>query len=281
VVLPARPGKPRDNAKVEVAVQVVQRWILARLRKQTFFSLAELNQAISVLLEDLNERPMKRVGKSRRQLWEEIDRPALKPLPVHRPEQAEWKECGINIDYHIEVDHHLYSVPYQLRHDGKVRVEARFTATVVEVFFRGSRVASHPRRYDGKPSTLAEHMPSSHRAHAEWTPSRLINWAKQTGAATGRVVVGILESRPHPEQGYRACLGLMRLGRQYGAQRLEAACERAEHLRSFSFSTVKNILASSQDRVPFVPPNVATSATPTHDNIRGGQHYAASKEHEC
>jgi transposase len=152
---------------------------------------------------------------------------------------------------------------------------------MVEIYSKGRRVVSHPRRYDGQPSTLAEHMPSSHREHAEWTPSRLIHWGQKSGPATGRLVAGILERRPHPEQGYRACLGLMRLGRLYGAARLEAACERAEHLRSFSYRTVNNILTSAQDRLPLEVEVPAKEATRTHDNIRGGLYYAATKEHEC
>lgn len=278
VAIPARAGEPRDKAKVEAMVQVAQRWILARLRNRTFFSLSDLNQAVWELLDGLNERTMQRLGQSRRELWEQIDRPALRPLPVQRYEHAEWKRCRVNIDYHIEVDHHVYSVPYPLI--GEV-LEARYSSTLVEVYFKGQRVTSHPRRYDRQPSTLAEHMPSSHRAHAEWTPSRLIHWAEKTGPATGRVVEGILRSRPHPEQGYRACLGLLRLGRLYGSPRLEAACERAEHLRSFTYSTVKNILGKAQDRLPLTPDSVAQRATSSHDNIRGGDYYAAAKEHEC
>jgi transposase len=193
VVIPARPGKAKDKARVESMVQVAQRWILARLRNRTFFSLEELNAAIAVLLEDLNGRKMQKIGKSRRELWEQLDRPALKALPIHRYEQAEWKVCRVNIDYHIEVDRHPYSVPFQLLGE---QVEARFTSAVVEVYYKGRRLDSHPRRYDHQPSTKAEHMPSSHRAHAEWTPSRLIHWAEKTGPATGRVVAGILRSRP-------------------------------------------------------------------------------------
>jgi transposase len=152
---------------------------------------------------------------------------------------------------------------------------------VVEIYYQGRRLLSHVRRYDHQPSTLAEHMPSAHRAHAEWTPSRLIRWAEKSGPATGRVVKGILESRPHPEQGYRACLGLMRLGRRYGAARLEAACQRAEHLRSYSYRTVKNILSSAQDRLPLDNHPTAEKATPAHDNIRGAHYYAAAEEDEC
>lgn len=280
VVLPARPGKAKDKAKVELMVQVAQRWILARLRNRTFFSLEELNAAIAVLLEDLNARKMRKLGKSRREQWEELDRPALKALPVYRYELAEWKTCRVNIDYHIEVAKHIYSVPSPLLGQ---EVEARVTSAVIEVYSHGKRLLSHPRRYDGRPSTLPEHMPSSHRAHAEWTPSRLIHWGEKIGPAAGRVVAGILESKPHPEQGYRACLGLIRLGKSYGEDRLEAACARAEHLRSYSYSTVKNILSSSQDRLPLEKDAPVREATPNHDNIRGGSYYAANttKEHEC
>jgi transposase len=278
VVIPARPGKAKDKARVESMVLVAQRWILARLRNRTFFSLEDLNAAIAELLDDLNGRKMQKIGKSRRELWQQIDRPALRALPATRYEQAEWKVCRVNIDYHIEVDRHVYSVPYQLLGE---QMEVRFTRTVVEVYYKGRRLLSHRRRYDGQPSTVAEHMPSAHRAHAEWTPSRLIHWAEKTGPATGRVVAGILKSRPHPEQGYRACLGLMRLGKRYGADRLEAACERAEYLRAFSYTTVKNILASSQDRIAVDKDVPAKQATHNHDNIRGGSYYAASKEHEC
>jgi transposase len=161
------------------------------------------------------------------------------------------------------------------------QVEARYTSLIVEVYYKGRRLDSHSRRYDHQPSTKPEHMPSSHRAHAEWTPSRLIHWAEKTGPATGRLVAGILRSRPHPEQGYRACLGLMRLGRSYGAERLEAACTRAEHLRSYSYRTVKNILASAQDRLPFEGEAPPLAPTPSHENIRGAAYYAADEENEC
>jgi transposase len=277
VVVPARPRKPQDKAKVESMVLVVQRWILARLRNRTFFEPVELNAAIRELLELLNGRPMQKTGVSRRELWERLDRPALKPLPAGRYEIAQWKLCRVNIDYHVDVERHPYSVPYQLIHED---VEARYSASVVEIYYKGRRVASHPRRYNHQPSTLSEHMPSSHRAHAEWTPSRLIHWAEKTGPATGRVVAGILKNRPHPEQGYRACLGLMRLGRRYGAERLEAASTRAEHLRSYSYRTVKNILAAAQDRLPFEG-EPSHDPTPPHDNIRGADYYAATEEDEC
>ena len=278
VVIPARPRKPKDKAKAESGVLLAQRWILARLRNLTFFSIEELNQAIRELLEDFNDRPMQKLGVSRRQLWEQLDRPALKSLPLERYEMGEWSKCRVNIDYHIEVNRHVYSVPYQLLRE---QVEARSSVSIVEIYYKGRRVTSHRRRYDHRPSTKPEHMPSSHRAHSEWTPSRLIGWAEKSGPATGRLVAEILRSRPHPEQGYRACLGLMRLGRRYGEQRLEAASLRAEHLRSYSYRTVKNILSSAQDRLPFEQENPSVPATPVHDNIRGADYYAAHEEESC
>jgi transposase len=215
---------------------------------------------------------------SRRQLWERVDRPALKALPASRYEAGEWSPCRVNIDYHVEVARHLYSVPYQLV--GQL-LEARYTRTIVEIYYKGRRLESYPRRYDRGATTRAEHMPSSHRAHAEWTPSRLVHWAEKTGPACGRTVTGILKSRPHPEQGYRACLGLMRLGKCYGAARLEAACERAEHLRSYSYRTVMNILAPSHDRLP-LSEEAHEAATAAHDNIRGGSYYTApAKQEKC
>ena len=270
VVVPARPAKARDKAKVEAMVLVAQRWILARLRDQTFFSLAALNAAIRTLLDDLNDRPLQRLGVSRRTLYERIDRPALRPLPATRYVVAEWKPCRVNIDYHVEVARHPYSVPYQLIHE---QVEARFTTTTVELFYKGRRITSHRRRYDGQPSTKPEHMPRAHRAHAEWTPSRLIRWAERTGPATGQLVAELLRRRPHPEQGYRACLGIMRLGRQYGDARLEAASARAVTLGSYRYRTLQNILAAGQDRLPLAAPPEATP-TPMHANIRGATYYA-------
>ena len=278
VVIPARPGKPRDKGAVETGVLLAQRWILARLRNQTFFDLGALNAAIRVLLDDLNDRPMKELGVSRRALYEQLDRPALRSLPADRYVLAQWKRCRVNIDYHILVERHAYSVPFQLL---RAQVDVRYTTATVEVFCKGRRVASHRRRYDGQPSTAAEHMPSAHRAHAEWTPSRLIRWAEKVGPATGQLAARILQSRPHPEQGYRAVLGIMRLGRRHGDARLDAACARAMALGSCRFHTVKNILAAGQDRLPLEPP-AETTPTPTHANIRGAAYYAATtREDPC
>ena len=193
---------------------------------------------------------------------------------------AQWTPCRVNIDYHVAVARHPYSVPYQLIHE---LVEARYTTTTVELYYKGRRITSHRRRYDGQPSTKPEHMPRAHRAHAEWTPSRLIRWAEQTGPATGRLVAEILRSRPHPEQGSRARPGIMRLGRRYGDARLDAASARALALRSSRYHTVKNILASGEDRLPLEGPAEAHPPTRTHDNIRGAAYYAptTSEEERC
>ena len=277
VVVPARPRKPRDKAAVGNGVLIAQRWILARLRHQTFFSLDALNRAIRTLLDALNDRPMQQLGVSRRVRYAQLDRPALRPLPAARYVLTQWTPCRVNIDCHVQVARHPYSVPYQLIHE---LVEARSTTTTVELYYKGRRITSHRRRYDGQPSTKPEHMPRAHRAHAEWTPSRLIRWAEQTGPATGRLVAEILRSRPHPEQGYRACLGIMRLGRRYGDARLEAASARALALRSYRYHTVKNILASGQDRLALEGPAEASPPTRTHDNIRGAAYYAPATPEE-
>jgi transposase len=271
VVIPARAYKPRDKAKVEQSVLLAERWILASLRNRTFFSLAELNAAIREKVTELNGRVMKRMGVSRRELYEKYDRPALKPVPAVRYEMAVWKECGVNIDYHVEFEHNLYSVPNALVGQ---RVEVRATARCVEIFLRSSRVASHARlSFRGQVSTESSHMPAAHRAHKEWTPSRLIAWAEKTGPDTGHVVAEILRSRPHPEQGYRACLGLMRLSRTHGEERLEAACRRAKRLGAESYGTVKNILKSGLDRHELPPEGKAPSLLPDHENIRGAACY--------
>ena len=278
VVIPARVRKPRDKAKVEAGVLLVQRWILAALRNCTFFSLAELNEAIREKLHELNERPMKKLSVSRRERFERIDRPALKPLPADRYEMAQWKPCRVNIDYHVEVEKNFYSLPYQLIHE---LVEARFSARTVEIYFKNRRVTSHPRLFGrAMHSTQPEHMPRSHREHAEWTPSRLISWAGKAGPATGRLVSEILHRRAHPVQGYRACLGVMRLGKTHGPERLEAACRRAEHFHSYSYRTVKNILSSGLDRVAFDEEPASAPAVPHHDNIRGAAYYTR-KETPC
>ena len=271
-ILPARPARPRDKAKVEVAVQVVERWILAQLRNETFFSLDALNERIAELLEDLNERPMRAYGASRRDLFERLDRPALKPLPAERFVYGEWKLARVNIDYHVELDAHYYSVPFGLVHE---RVDVRSTAFTVEVYFRGTRVASHARSYRrGGFTTVADHMPKSHQKHLEWTPSRLIHWASTIGGKTAELVQAILTERRHPEQGYRSCLGILRLERVYGRDRLEAACRRAVLVRARSYRHVDSILKNGLDRAPLPDTGASAEAQlPLHENIRGGSYY--------
>ncbi len=269
-VIPARAYKPRDKAKVEVGVLIAERWILARLRHRTFFSLVELNAAIRELVSWLNERPFKKLEGCRRSLFEELERPVMRPLSTQRYEYADWSVAKVNIDYHIEVDRHYYSVPYQLVGQ---QVEVRLTASVVEVFLRHRRVASHLRSLRrGQHTTDPAHMPASHRRHLEWTPSRIENWAEKTGPATAELVRGVMESRPHPEQGYRACLGILRLGKRFGDQRLEAASRRALAIRAFSFHSVESILKTGLDRQP-LPTSSPSAPARRHQNLRGAGYY--------
>jgi transposase len=269
-IVPARAARPRDKAKVEVGVQVVERWILACLRHQTFFSLPALNTAIAALLVTLNRRPFKKLSGSRQSVFEALDRPALRPLPAQPYEYAEWKLVRVNIDYHVDVDGHYYSVPYRLV---KQQLEARLSAPIVEIFYKGTRVASHQRSpLKGRHSTVAAHMPKAHQQYAEWTPQRLVLWAAKTGEATARVVETILTSRPHPQQGFRACLGLMRLGKRYGESRLEAACRRALRIGACSYKSLESILKHDLDQQP-LPGPVPPAPVITHANIRGAQYY--------
>lgn len=273
VVLPARPAHPRDKAKVEVAVQVAERWILARLRNQSFFSLIELNGRIAELLEELNDRPMRVYGASRRELYERFDKRALKPLPDKRYLYGDWKSARVSIDYHVEVDHHYYSVPHQLVGE---KVEVRLTASTVEIFQRGVRVASHARSYRrGMHTTVAEHMPAAHRAHSEWSPSRLVRWGQTVGPKTAALVEAILADRPHPEQGYRSCLGILRLERRYGRERLEAACARALGAGARSYRHVDSILKHGLDGQPLQEPSAPGESRQLllHENVRGGRYY--------
>jgi transposase len=268
-VLPTRVKHPRDKAKAETGVKVVE-MLLARLRKRQFFSLEEINEALRPLLEELNDRPMEHLGKSRRELYEELDRPALRPLPSEPFEMAEWSRVRVNIDYHIVFAKHYYSVPYRYLHR---KVEVRATTRTVEVFYKGERIASHVR--DDTPyhyTTLAEHRPESHRAYLEWTPERFIRWAESAGPFTAEMVRRILESRPHPEQGYRASLGIMRLGSLYGNERVEAACERALAFDLVSFRGVRNILQAGFDRVKKEEP--AKTKDVPHANLRGRGYYS-------
>ena len=272
-IIPTRVRKPRDKGKVESAVLVAQRWILAVLRHRMFYHIDDLNAAIAELLARLNDRLMRHVKQSRRQLYERLDRSALKPLPTRPYEFAEWKQVGVNIDYHVSFDDHYYSAPYTLIGE---TLWCRATHHTVEIIHKGKRIASHVRsfvKYDH--STLNEHRPASHRAHLEWTPSRLINWGRNVGPHTAAVVEHVIRSKPHPEQGYRSALGLLRLSNRFTAARLEKACERAITIRSASYRTVKTMLQRGMEAAPL--PEQLPLQDPAADlgavNVRGRRYY--------
>ena len=271
-VLPTRTHSPRDKSKVESAVLHAERRILARLRDHTFFSVAEINQAIRKCLADLNARPFQKMAGSREVLFKELDQPALKPLPGRRYEQGEWRYAKVNIDYHVQVDWHFYSVPYALTQQ---EVDVRLSARTVEIFHKGRRVAAHIRsRVRGGFTTDPSHRPKSHQKHLDWTPGRLIDWARTIGPLCSQAVTHLLESKPHPEQGYRACLGIMRLARGYGSERMEAACRRALTTDTCTYKSIKSILATKMDRQPLPDEDEASlPAPPQHENIRGESYY--------
>jgi transposase len=273
-LLPARPRKPRDKAKVEAAVRIVERWLLGRLRNRRFHSLAEVNAAIAQMLTDLNERRvMRHVGRTRRQLFEEIDAPKLKALPAQPYDLAQWRVRKVGLDYHVDIDGHFYSVPY--RH-ARAAVEVRATPRAIEVFLKGERIAAHMRGSgDGKHTTLPEHMPSSHRRHADWTLERILREAASIGPSTDLLCRMILEHRPHPEQGFRACLGIVRLARPFGPARLEAACLRALEVGARTYGSVRSILDNRLDGQPVRHAQATEDGalTLTHPNIRGSRYY--------
>jgi transposase len=269
-LLPARPYRPQDKAKVEVGVQVVERWILARLRKRRFFSLHELNAAIGALLVELNAKPFKKLAGSRASCFEALERPALKPLPSTRYELVQFKSCRVNIDYHVEIDASFYSVPHALV---RQPVEARISASTVEILFKGKRVASHAKASKrASYVTVAEHMPAAHRAHAQWSPSKLIAWGERVGPATGKLIERLLAERPHPEMGYRAVLGLMRLGREHGNARLEAAWERALAIGAPRYKSVASILKTKLESAP-TQADASAWTSPMHAHVRGPDYY--------
>jgi transposase len=269
-VLPTRPRKPRDKAKVEVGVLIAERWIVAALRHRQFFSLAELNRAIRELLDKLNQRPFKKREGSRQSLFQELERPALRPLPVERFDLSVWSQAKVNIDYHVEVDRCFYSVPYQL---AQQKVEVRATATTIEIFHQGQRVASHVRATKPyTPVTLPEHRPKAHQAHLDWPPSRIVHWAETVGPHTAQVVARILEAYPHPEMGYRSCLGIIRLGQRYPAARVEAAAARALATGAVSYKSLDSILRHALDQQP-LPTPTPSQPRPAHDNVRGAEYF--------
>jgi transposase len=252
-------------------VLLVERWILARLRNDRFFSLAELNRAVANLLTDLNDRPFKKMPGCRRSVFEALDRPALLPLPATRFEFAEWKVLMVGIDYHVEVVGHFYSVPH--RH-AREKVDVRFTATTVEMFQRGSRIASHIRSLSkGKHTTQDAHMPAHHRAVVGWTPERFIAWATKVGPLTTTVVERVLYGRKHPQQGYRSCMGMLRLAKDFGDARMEAACARALQVGGLSYRNLHSILKNGLDRQAVPKPAQQTSLPLDHANVRGPDYY--------
>jgi transposase len=269
-VMPARVRKPRDKAKVEAGVQLVQRWILAALRNRTFFSLDELNQAIAELLAKLNAKPFRKISGSRMSLFAELDRPALTPLPATDYRYADWERARLGINYHVQVGEHFYSAPYRLK--GEI-LDVRLTGLSVEFFLNNKRVASHQRNDKRGYTTLGEHMPQAHREYAEWTPERLVNWAAETGGATSKLVETILARTVHPQQGFLSCMGVISLSKKYGKERVEAASKRALAIGGASYTSLKSILINGLDSKP-LPGEVPPSKPPVlHPNIRGNEYY--------
>jgi transposase len=270
-VLPARPYKPRDKAVVESAVQVAQRWIIAALRHRKFFSLEEANQAIRELLHRLNHRPFRKRDGSRASVFESLDKPALKPLPSESFDMSQWSRARVNIDYHVAFDANLYSVPYNLVHEV---VEIRSTPATVEILHQGTRVASHPRsRGRGQAVTNHEHRPKSHQAHLEWTPSRMVHWAQTIGPYTAQLFERMMADKPHPEMGYRGCLGVIRLAGKYSHARMEAAAERALLTGACRYRSIESILKNSLDQQPLPSSSAPPAPPPPHDNIRGAEYF--------
>lgn len=273
-IIPARPYRPREKAKAEAGVQVVQRWIIAALRKRKLFSLGEANQAIDELLTRLNQRPFRKREGNRASVFAQLDRPALKALPVARFEFGKWKtSVRVNLDYHVEVERHYYSVPHAL---AQSEVDVRFTADIVEVLHRGVRVASHVRCHEpDKKTTILEHMPKSHQKYVERTPTRLIEEAQQIGPQTGQLAQAILAAKRHPEMGYRSCLGILKLAKTYPAERMEAAARRALRARAYNCQSLESILKHQLDRMPLPEDCLPIHQAVEHENIRGADYYDA------
>lgn len=269
VIIPARPYKPKDKSKAEVGVQIVERWIIARLRKLTFFSLVELNQCIRVLLEDLNSKPFKALPGNRKQAFEKLDKPALKPLPVHPYRYVEIKKVKVNIDYHIQFEQHNYSVPHEYVGE---HLECHASDTLIRCFFKQRQIAAHPRKYYPGTTTDPAHMPKSHQKHQQWSPGRMKNWAKDIGPEVLIWIGGQFDRKKHPELAYRACLGLLNLSHQYPSERLNAACKIANKKSLFKLKQIKSILKSNLDKLP-EQLDLDVELPQEHENIRGPNHY--------
>lgn len=269
-IVPARIYEPKDKAKVENAVGIIERQILAPLRNLTFTSIAEINSAIKHRLKVLNQQPFQKMKTSRQALFESIDKPALKPLPETKYQYAEWKKAKVHIDYHFVYDDHYYSVHYKYIHH---EVEIRSTAKIIECFYKGKRIASHPRSYlRYKHTTIHEHMPPSHRAHAEWSPERIKRWANRIGPNTKIFIEVLMASRAFPQQAYRACLGILRLGSRYGEDRLENACAIAYESGATRYNQVESILKNKFDVISSKR-SINTPIITSHENIRGSNYY--------
>lgn len=273
VVLPARVRKPRDKAKAEAGVLLVERWILARLRKHTFFTLADLNREIKKLLQYLNNRAFKKLPGNRQSWFDEIDKPALKQLPQSPYELAYWKKATVHLDYHVEVEGYYYSVPHTLV---KKKLDIRYTEKTVECFYKSNRIASHLRdAAHDRHITLKEHMPLNHQKYLEWTPERFKRWAAKIGPETAILTELLLLKKAHPQQAYRSLLGILRLGKSYGDNRLEAACKRAIHINALSYRSIESILKNSLDKKQLPETNSENSPV-KHKNIRGAEYYTTT-----
>lgn len=269
-ILPTRVCKPRDKAKAEVGVQGIQRRILAPLRHHTFFSVAEINRAIAPLLESYNKRPFKDLPGSRLSQFLLLDKLALKPLPQERYQYAEWKKARVNIDYHVAFEKHFYSVPYTYI---KEEVVLRITRTTLECYYQNQRIASHLRSFRPGHTTLQGHMPKAHQAHGEWTPQRLISWAQKIGPSTEKLIESIIRSRAFPEQSFRACLGILRLGKSYGDHRLENAAKRALEIGATRYQSIESILKRGLDQQPLPTADSKSTSPSLHSNVRGAHYY--------
>jgi transposase len=261
-ILPARPHRPKDKAKVEAGVRFVQSYVLGRLRNRTFFSLEEANIAIAEIMVLMNTRPMRRLGVSRQELFESVEAPALRALPTSEYEYAEWRKARVNIDYHVEAETFFYSAPHPLIHQ---EVEVRITQRVIEIFHKGKRVAVHARRYGGyRHGTITEHMPSHHRFYAEWSPERFRRWGADFGPDTEGLMIAILASRRQPEQAFRSCLGVLRLYRDIDKARVEAVSARALAIGALNYKSVASIIAHNLDRR-----DPEDASVVHHANVRG------------
>lgn len=273
-VVPARVRKPKDKSKAEVGVQGIERWILAPLRNHTFFSVTEVNVGLAPLLKAYNEKSFQQLQGSRQSQFDELDKPALRPLPTEPYRYAEWKKARAGIDYHVAVDKHFYSVPHKFRQH---ELDIRLTNKTLECFYKGKLIAAHVRNHlPNRHTTIKEHMPRSHQEYAEWTPERIINWAKKTGIATAQLIESVIASRPQPQQAYRACLGILRLGKSHGDSRLEKACERALKIGAITYKSIESILKNRLEEKPLSPSLVTRSLSTEimhHPNLRGADYY--------